>query len=182
MSLPQKTLESARLRLRALRLDDADGYYAICSDPVAMRYSSHVPYTDRQQAVDKVASLVKLQAESASLALAITLRENDSYVGNVSLFSMDMKNFRCEVGYALLPSLQGKGYAAEALRLALAYAFDDLGLQRIEADIDPRNTASCKLVERVGFKQEGLLRSRWHVASEVCDTAFYGLLKDEFIR
>jgi [ribosomal protein S5]-alanine N-acetyltransferase len=64
----------------------------------------------------------------------------------------------------------------------LSYAFDVLQLERIEADIDPRNTASCRLVERLGFKQEGLLRNRWRVNGEICDSAYYGLLKNEFIR
>jgi RimJ/RimL family protein N-acetyltransferase len=64
----------------------------------------------------------------------------------------------------------------------LAHAFDTLRLRRIEADIDPRNSASCKLVERLGFVREGLLRERWDVAGELCDAALYGLLASDWRR
>ena len=64
--------------------------------------------------------------------------------------------------------------------MVLDHAFDTLGLRRIEADIDPRNTSSCKLVERMGFVREGLLRDRWCVAGEVSDSALYGLLALEW--
>jgi hypothetical protein len=63
----------------------------------------------------------------------------------------------------------GRGLAREAVGLAIAHAFGGPGLRRIEADIDPRNLASCALVERLGFQREGLLRERWHVG-ESCAT------------
>lgn len=63
----------------------------------------------------------------------------------------------------------------------LTYGFDVLQLARIEADIDLRNEPSCRLVERLGFRREGLLRERWHVNGEITDTALYGLLKREFV-
>ena len=63
----------------------------------------------------------------------------------------------------------GHGYATEMLRTAIGFAFDSVGLSRLEADIDPRNAASCRLVERVGFVREGLLRERWRVAGEVTE-------------
>jgi ribosomal-protein-alanine N-acetyltransferase len=66
------------------------------------------------------------------------------------------------------------------LRLALAHAFGPLGLRRVEADVDPRNAASCRLLERLGFRREGLLRERWRVNGETCDSALFGLLAREF--
>ena len=83
---------------------------------------------------------------------------------------------RAEIGYSLRSDRWGRGLAREALQLALAHAFDTLGLRRVEADIDPRNTASCGLAERLGFVREGLLRERWLVAGELQDSAMYGLL------
>ena len=84
------------------------------------------------------------------------------------------------IGYALAARAWGNGYATEGLRLAIAHAFGPIGLERLEADIDPRNDASCRLVERVGFRREGLLRQRWRVADEVTDSAIYGLLRAEY--
>jgi RimJ/RimL family protein N-acetyltransferase len=64
----------------------------------------------------------------------------------------------------------------EALCAVVDYAFGPLGLRRLEADIDPRNDASIRAVERLGFVREGLLRERWVVAEEISDTVFMGLL------
>ncbi|MGH8084295.1 MAG: GNAT family N-acetyltransferase [Lysobacter sp.] len=101
---------------------------------------------------------------------------NDRLIGATTLFAINHAQGRAEVGYALRASHWGRGLAQEALRLVLVHAFDTLVLRRIEADIDPRNGASCRLVERMGFVREGLLRDRWEVGGEASDSALYGLL------
>ena len=65
--------------------------------------------------------------------------------------------------------------------MILRHLFDGMGLRRIEADIDPRNLASCRLVEKLGFVREGTLRERWQVNGECADSALYGLLRRDFI-
>ena len=70
----------------------------------------------------------------------------------------------------------------EALKALLAYAFDELAMRRIEADVDPRNMASIRTVERLGFQREGYLRERWQVNGEIQDTLFYGLLRPDWER
>jgi RimJ/RimL family protein N-acetyltransferase len=69
---------------------------------------------------------------------------------------------------------------AEALPALVAHAFGALDLNRLEADIDPRNTASARVLERLGFRREGLLRERWIVNGEKSDSAIYGLLRAEW--
>ena len=86
---------------------------------------------------------------------------------------------RCEIGYALGAAHWGRGLAQEALALALEQAFGVLGLNRIEADIDPRNLASVRLVEALGFRREGELRARYHVGGEIQDSLIYGLLASD---
>jgi RimJ/RimL family protein N-acetyltransferase len=68
----------------------------------------------------------------------------------------------------------------EALQATLGYAFHILDLHRIEADVDPRNQASIKTLERLGFQREGLLRERWQVGGEIQDSLFYGLLRRDW--
>ena len=68
----------------------------------------------------------------------------------------------------------------EALKALLYYAFQTLDLNRLEADIDPRNSASAKTLERLGFQKEGHLRERWIVNNEISDTWLYGLLRREW--
>ena len=97
----------------------------------------------------------------------------------VSLFALDRNNRRAEVGYALRRDAWGRGYATEAVGAVVAWGFGELGLHRLEADIDPRNTASAAVLTRLGFRLEGVLRERWFVAGEVSDSAMYGLLAHE---
>ena len=70
----------------------------------------------------------------------------------------------------------------EALDAFITYAFETLDLNRLEADIDPRNHASAKTLERLGFQQEGHLRERWIVSGEVSDTWLYGLLRRDWLE
>ena len=70
----------------------------------------------------------------------------------------------------------------EALGALLNYAFHTLNLNRLEADIDPRNHASAKILERLGFTREGHMRERWIVNGEVEDTWWYGLLRREWFE
>lgn len=179
---PVPVLETARLRLRTIRRDDLDAIYRLHSDSRAMRYWSFAAWTDRQQAHDWFEQRQRLGEREEVWPWAVTLRDDDTLCGGVTLFAVNRAQFRAEVGYQLQPSHWGQGYAQEALRAVLTYGLDALDLARIEADIDPSNEPSCRLVERLGFRREGLLRERWHVNGEVTDTALYGLLKREFVR
>lgn len=97
-------------------------------------------------------------------------------VGQCSLFGFAEPSRQAEIGYALMPAAQGQGLSHEALQALLRYGFEVLGLNRIEADIDPRIVASARTLQRLGFPREGHLPERWIVAGEVSDTELYGLL------
>jgi RimJ/RimL family protein N-acetyltransferase len=179
---PLPTLESPRLRLRMYRDADLDALYALQSDLGVMRYWSYPAWTERRQAEERLALIYRQLREEDLYIWVIADRDSDRMIGNAALFALNREQKHAEIGYSLMPSLQGRGLAQEAVRLVLAFAFDVLGLERIEADIDPRNAPSCRLVERLGFQREGYLRERWRVNGEICDAAFYGLLRREFVR
>src|SRR4030095_15429240 len=103
-----------------------------------------------------------------------------AFIGNATLHHFHEASRRAEIGYAPLGPFWGQGSMHEALQALLAYAFERLDLNRLEADIDPRNAASARSLERLGFRKEGHLRERWIVNGEVSDTGFYGLLRSEW--
>ena len=174
------TLTTERLILRWLDERDAAAQYAIYSDEVAMRYWSGPAWTDMAQAHASIAQSLEGYQNGSGLRLAIALRETGEMIGNVNLYAFSESNRRCDVGYALNREYWGKGYLGEAMTAALDYAFNELDLNRVEADIDPRNDASARLLERKLFQKEGYLRERWIVNGEICDTVFYGLLRREW--
>jgi RimJ/RimL family protein N-acetyltransferase len=176
--LPQ--IDGSRVRLRAMRHGDVPAFFALQSDPVGMRYWSYPPLTDIEQAQ----ALFERNRQAADagdcIPWAVVLAQDDAMIGTCTLFAIDAAHRRAMLGYALDRAHWGRGYAQEALRLALGHAFGAMSLHRIEADIDPRNTGSTRLVERVGFTREGLLRERWFVGDDVQDSALYGLLARDY--
>ncbi|MEP7042812.1 MAG: GNAT family N-acetyltransferase [Dokdonella sp.] len=173
-------LHGTRVCLRALATHDVDALFALHSDPRLMRYWSFPAWTERQQAIDHIERLAREREVLEFYPWVTTLPGEDRAIGTCSLFGIRREHARCVIGYSLTPELWGRGYASEMLRLAIDYAFGTLGLNRIEADIDPQNIASCRLVERAGFQREGTLRERWRVGGGVQDTALYGLLRRDY--
>ncbi|MEO7433260.1 MAG: GNAT family N-acetyltransferase, partial [Dokdonella sp.] len=133
---PIPELTGARIRLRALDERDVDALFDLHSDERAMRYWSHLPWTDRQQAADRIELFRRERKSTEFYPWAATLDGDDTLIGTCSLFSILRAHARCEIGYALRPAYWGRGYAGEMLHLAIDHAFGQLGLLRIEADID----------------------------------------------
>lgn len=173
-------LHTERLRLRPLAATDAGALFAMFSDPEVMRYWSCAPWTSIAQADDYIAGAGEGLANGAMLRLGIEVAATGELAGQAALYHFDEQNRRCDVGYALRRSHWGEGYLGEALEALLEHGFAELGLNRVEADVDPRNAASAKSLLQLGFRHEGLLRERWIVAGEVCDTALYGLLRSDW--
>ena len=174
------TLESPRLRLRQIQVADIADLFAIFSDPQTMRYWSHAPFADMAEAEAYLRNIDAGRINGTHLQWGIALHEDDRVIGTTTLFSLNLRHHRAEIGYALASAHWRRGIGGEALTTALRHAFDALDCQRIEADVDPRNTASCRLLEKLGFRLEGRLRERWHVEGEIQDSAIYGLLAREF--
>ncbi|MEP7100896.1 MAG: GNAT family N-acetyltransferase [Burkholderiales bacterium] len=173
-------LDSERLQLRPLVAHDAQALYAIFSDPRVMRYWSTPPWTQLAQAETRIADETEGMRAGRSLRLGLVRTSDDALLGTCSLFSFNEACRRAEIGYALARSAWGAGLMHEALQVLLRYAFGDLQLHRLEADIDPRNAASARSLERLGFVKEGHLRERWIVDGEVSDSALYGLLQSDW--
>jgi len=167
-----------RLLLRPLQPSDAPAIFAIRSDATVMRFASSLPLVTLDEAEAFVAREVAARAEGHTLRLA--LERVQALIGSCILFNSHAQCRRAEIGYELHRDAWGRGYMHEALRAMLDIAFVQFGLNRIEADIDPRNTASARSLERVGFTREGLLRERWIVNDEVSDSALYGLLRSDW--
>ncbi len=115
------------------------------------------------------------------LRLAIERTEDHAVIGTCTLHELNEQCRRAEIGYALGSRSWGRGYMHEALAALLGYAFAELDLNRVEADIDPRHVPSARSLERLGFEKEGYLRERWIVDGEVSDTALYGLLRSDWL-
>lgn len=172
----QRMLRTGRLLLRPLGAADAPQLLAIFSDARVMRYWSTPPWQSVTVAQDLIARDQLAMACGEYLRLGIERFDDGRLLGCCSLFNLLPQCRRAELGYGLAHDCWGQGYMHEALCALLDFGFSELELNRVEADIDPRNTASARSLERLGFKPEGYLRERWIVDAEVSDSALHGLL------
>jgi RimJ/RimL family protein N-acetyltransferase len=173
-------LHTERLLLRETEAGDVEGVFAMESDPVAMRYWNTPPMTDIGQARKAVERAQTHFPNRVGLRWSLVRREDDVFLGHVSLFDFREQSAVAEIGYGLARAYWGQGYMNEALTAVIDYAFGPLGARRLEADTDPRNASSIKALERPGFQREGLLRERWQVGDEISDTLLLGLLTREW--
>jgi RimJ/RimL family protein N-acetyltransferase len=180
MPIPDvSTLSTERLTLRPLRAEDAGPMFSMYSDVEFMRYWSFPVMKRYEQAVDYVARRMQGSVTHMEIFWAIDLTATRETIGTCCLFDADPVSKHAEIGFGLHRAFWGHGYMSEAARAAVDCAFDVLQLHRLEAEIDPRNTASARVLERLGFVKEGLLRERWIIDDEISDGAIYGLLRTD---
>ena len=171
------TLPTARLELRAPLATDAAQLFEVFANPEVMRFWSTPPMTAVAEAEALIERAQVQVADGSGLRWAVSRQSDQCVLGTISLFHFDDQNERAEIGYILGRASWGQGFAREALAAAVEFAFNVLGVRRLEADTDPRNAASIRLLEHLGFVREGVLRERWVVAGEVSDSLLMGLLK-----
>jgi len=175
------TIDGNRVRLRQLSAADLDDLHRVFSDATAMRYWSRPAFVDLAETRDYLAAIDAGRQRGDLLQWGIEHVGQARIIGTTTLFYIDREQGRAEIGYILQSSYWGQGLANEALTAVLRHARDQMGMRRIDADVDPRNAASLRCIERLGFVREGFARERWVVAGEVQDSVLLGLLTRELI-
>ena len=170
------SLEARRLLIRLVTAADLPGLLVVNGDDEVTR---HLPYATWQSLDDAqawFARMTAMHAAGTALQFAITEKRSGVTIGSCLLFRFDETSARAELGYVLGRAYWGQGYMHEALQRLIACAFGELALRRLEAEVDPRNGRSARLLARLGFACEGLLPQRWLTKGEACDVNVYGLL------
>lgn len=173
-------LAASRVVLRALEDSDVPELFAVFSHPEVTRFWSHPPFTDLSDAQSYVEQTRRGFKGGNFLQWGLCRSDGQQVLGTCTLWQIDWQSERAEVGFALGRDHWGQGLMSEGLAAMVEFAFDELGLRRLEADIDPRNQPSIALVERLGFEREGYMRERWQVAGEISDSIFFGLLASDW--
>ena len=163
-------------------MKDTDAYFDLFSDAETMRFWSSGPIGTRAEAESLLRQDMKWSARDGILCLGLALPDSGQLIGKITLFAFSEQNRRAEMGYILDRRYWGRGYMSEALQWLLAHAFETLNLHRLEADTDPMNASSLALLEKLGFRSEGLFRDRWWVHGEWHDSVMLGLLKEDYRR
>jgi [ribosomal protein S5]-alanine N-acetyltransferase len=173
-------IDTSRLQVRQVSEADVPALLEVNGDPEVTKF---LPYPTWNSLIDGQAWFKRMQLiqeGGAALQFVVVDKHTDRAVGTCLLFRHDEGSARAELGYVLARACWGRGYMHEALGALVACAFTTMGLRRLEAEVDPRNAASGRLLQRLGFVREGLLRERWVDKGEAHDVEAYGLLKREW--
>jgi RimJ/RimL family protein N-acetyltransferase len=159
-------LKTERLVLRPARMDDVEAFHAIMSDAGAMRYWSTLPHATLDETREWVASMAE---RSASACHDFVIELDGRAVGKAGCFKLP------EIGYILHPDVWGRGYAREAMAAVIAHIFATRDVEKLVADVDPRNTASIGLMTRLGFTETHRASGTWQIGDELCDSVYFAL-------
>ncbi|GIN42381.1 GNAT family N-acetyltransferase [Heyndrickxia oleronia] len=173
-------LETNRIRLRRIEKGDAHDIFKYLSDKEVMKHYGTEPFQTVDEAIRAISRYESLFTEKRGIRWGITLKGDNKVIGSCVFYNMVSEHYRTDIGFVLSKNFWGQGIAQEALKAAIKYGFEYLNINRIEAVIEPPNVASQKLVERLGFLREGLLRSYEYYRGKFDDLYMYSLLKSDF--
>lgn len=175
------TLASKRLALRPHAINNLDRLHLWKNDAEIVQMSSDEPHSETIE--QTCASLKRWMSSEAMevVHLAIHQKPHDAFIGFAHLAHIDRHNERCKLGIVIgEKTLWGNGYGTEAVRILIHFAFGTLSLRRISCETYEFNGRSIRMLERVGFSREGILRQSIRYEQGFADEHCYGLLREEW--
>ena len=182
MSLSTPTLRTSRLRLRPFNDADANALFALHNNACVMRYWDAPSWRERVRAAQFISACHEIAEAGTGTRLAVDRVSDSTFIGWCSLTRWNSDFRSASMGYCFDNAAWGHGYATEAACALLQWAFDTLDINRIQAETDTRNTASARVLEKLGFVREGTLREDCVVNGVVSDSWVYGLIGREWQR
>ncbi|HVB18938.1 MAG TPA: GNAT family protein [Acidimicrobiales bacterium] len=180
MSLSTPALRTERLRLRPFNDADASALFALHRNASVLRYWDAPPWREPQRAERFIVACREMAEEGTGARVAVETLIDEVFIGWCGLTRWNQDFRSASMGYCFEEAAWGHGYATEAAGTLLQWAFDSLNLNRVQAETDTRNTASARVLEKLGFVREGTLREDCVVNGEVSDSWVYGLLRREW--
>lgn len=171
-------LTTERLVIRRFRAEDTAAFAAYRSDPEVARYQSWDTPLSLEAAARTVAGFAADDPEMTGwFQWAVDL--DGTLIGDVGV-NVHPNRMQADIGFSIAAAHQGRGYGTEAVGRMVEYLFTSRGLHRISAECDARNVRSARLLEKVGFQREGMLRRNTWIKGEWTDDLLFGLLASEY--
>ena len=174
-------LHTPRLMLRRIVVADAPGLHAAYGDADTMRFWDSLPSRDVAETAARIRQSIDVNPQWHAM-YAVLQRETGQFVGMVNYHLRQPWNRRLALGWILARPWRRQGLAREAAGALLEHCFIALGTHRVEAHIEPENSASIRLSERLGFRREGLMRDWLFVADQPRDMLLYALLRPDWSK
>ncbi len=173
-------LETPRLRLRSLQIEDAESLTALLQDPVIARWTASIPWP---YTIEDARSFISMKMAEQDLPTGyvwgIIDKSSNVIMGTVGLHDPNFVRGRAELGYWIGEEFRGHGYTTEAARRVLSWAFEDAGFERIQATYLPGNDASAGVMRNIGMQQEGVLRGYGSKNDQPVDLVLNAVLRTD---
>ncbi len=179
---PFPILQSNRLRLRAVTVEDTNEVIALRGNSETMKFIPRPLITTPEMALAHIALIAEKIKNNTGIDWAITMKGSNKLLGIIGFYRIQPENYRSEIGYVLLPAYQNQGITSEAINLVLDYGFNVLHFHSMEAIVDPDNHASGKVLKKNGFVKEAHLVENEYWDGKFWDSVIYSLLKRNFIK
>ncbi len=173
-------LQTPRLLLRGMRLGDAEDMYDYACRSHVTRYLRWSPHPDLQHTKDYLRYIASRYATGSFYDWALIHKESGHMIGTCGFTAFDCPNDAAEIGYVLHPDYWGQGIAPEAVNCILQFGFERLLLHRIEARFMEANTASLRVMEKVGMHLEGYLRESMMIKGRYRTIGYCSILREEY--
>lgn len=173
-------LETDRLRLRAPSLEDAEDIFAFACDPEVARYVTWDAHRHRRDSEAYIAAVIGRSEAGEGVEWAMEHRKDNIVIGTCSFFDWCPAHGRAELGYTLSRRYWGRGLTTEAVRAMVAFGFQRMHLQRIQARVMQGNVASVRVLQKAGLVSEGTLRRHLFCRGAYHDVQVFSILKSEY--
>ena len=173
-------IETERLLLREFRYSDAESMMRnwVSDDEVQWMYGEP-SYKTKEEVISLLDEYVGRNQSGYYYRWAVIEKESEECIGQVAYFLVDSGNRFAEIEYCVGTSFQGKGYATEATKAVIDYGFDRIGLNKVQICVRPSNVASGKVIEKCGFKKDGVLRQYFFRDGNYEDRMYFSILREE---
>lgn len=169
--------ESDRLLFRKILISDARDILLIRSNNDVMRFMDVIRFESIADAEKMIQSVEESYKKETGINWAIIEKHSNSFAGYFGFFRIIPEHCRAEIGYALKPEFWGKGYMYETINRMVWFGFEIMKLHSIEANVNPDNEKSKRVLEKIGFKKEAYFRENYLFDGKFLDSIIYSLLK-----
>jgi len=172
-------MESERLLFRKFEKNDAEALFKIRSNDLVMKYMDTLIHKSKGDSSALISSILTDFKNRIGINWAIVDKSNHQLVGSFSFWRLIKTHCRAEIGYSMHPDYWGQGIMNETFKTLIEFGFNNLQLHSLEANVNPQNDQSIKLLERVGFKKEAHFRENFLHNGHFIDSLIYCLLETD---
>lgn len=165
--------------LRLDYLDDDKEIFSLHSHPTINKFLSRSPDKTVEDSKGFINRINEGIENDKWIMWGITLRDEDNIIGTICFWNLDLENYRSEIGFELHPDFHGKGIMQEAIIKILEYGFTEMNLHSVEAQVNPNNLSSIKLLERNNFIREAYFKEKYFFKGKFVDAAIYSIIRSQ---